>query len=51
MNPPVLVLWDIDRALVDDLATGWDLLGVAPFEEGELPRRLWRITQTKPVPR
>lgn len=40
-----------DRALVDDLATGWDLLGVAPFEEGELPRRLWRITQTKPVPR
>jgi SAM-dependent methyltransferase len=40
-----------DRALVDDLATGWGLLGVEPFEEGELPRRLWRITQTKQVPR
>lgn len=37
-----------DRALVDDLAAGWDLVEVEPFEEGELPRRLWRITQTKP---
>ncbi|GAA1080463.1 class I SAM-dependent methyltransferase [Nocardiopsis metallicus] len=36
-----------DRALVNDLADGWDLLGVEPFEEGELPRRLWRITQVK----
>ncbi|GHC81314.1 hypothetical protein GCM10007079_21030 [Nocardiopsis terrae] len=35
-----------DRALVADLAAGWDLVEVAPFEEGELPRRLWRITQT-----
>ena len=33
------------RRLVDDLARGWDLLEVHPFEEGELPRRLWRITQ------
>jgi SAM-dependent methyltransferase len=40
-----------DRALVEDLATGWDLIGVEPFEEGDLPRRLWRITQTKPSPR
>ena len=38
-----------DRVLVDDLAQGWTLVEVAPFEEGELPRRLWRITQTKPV--
>ncbi|GAB2745057.1 hypothetical protein GCM10027174_18590 [Salinifilum aidingensis] len=22
-----------------------------PFEEGELPRRLWRVTQTLPVPK
>ena len=36
------------RQLVDDLATGWTLNDVHPFEEGELPRRLWRITQTLP---
>ncbi|WUO21952.1 class I SAM-dependent methyltransferase [Streptomyces sp. NBC_00287] len=35
------------RELVDALAEGWDLREVHPFEEGELPRRLWRITQTK----
>ena len=39
------------RQLVDDLATGWTLNDVHPFEEGELPRRLWRITQTLPRPR
>ena len=33
-----------DRALVDRLATGFTLLGLTPFEEGSLPRRLWRIT-------
>jgi SAM-dependent methyltransferase len=38
-----------DRALVEDLARGWVLLEVAPFEEGELPRRLWRVTQTRPA--
>lgn len=36
------------RALVDDLAEGWHLQEVHPFHEGELPRRLWRITQTVP---
>lgn len=36
------------RELVDDLADGWDLLDVQPFTEGELPRRLWRITQAVP---
>ncbi|NYH80692.1 SAM-dependent methyltransferase [Actinopolyspora biskrensis] len=36
------------RALVDDLADGWHLHEVQPFTEGELPRRLWRITQTVP---
>ncbi|MEV0697121.1 class I SAM-dependent methyltransferase [Saccharopolyspora sp. NPDC050389] len=38
-----------DRALVDELATGWRLGEVQPFEEGELPRRLWRVTQARPT--
>jgi SAM-dependent methyltransferase len=33
-----------DRALVDRLASGFTLLDLTPFEEGGLPRRLWRIT-------
>jgi SAM-dependent methyltransferase len=37
------------RQLVDALAEGWQLVDVHPFEEGDLPRRLWRITQTLPV--
>ncbi|MEU6378962.1 class I SAM-dependent methyltransferase [Streptomyces sp. NPDC046909] len=36
------------RALVDALAEGWVLEDVFAFEEGDLPRRLWRITQTLP---
>jgi len=35
------------RALVDRLAAGWALLGVADFEEGELPRRLFRVTMRR----
>ncbi|WP_432173207.1 class I SAM-dependent methyltransferase [Streptomyces sp. Tue6028] len=35
-----------DRALVDALADGWTLDEVHAFEEGDLPRRLWRVTQT-----
>lgn len=35
------------RELVDELADGWTLDGVDPFEEGELPRRLWRVTQRR----
>lgn len=35
-----------DRALVDGLATGWILEEAAPDEEGSLPRRIWRVTQT-----
>lgn len=34
------------RELVDALADGWRLDEVHAFEEGDLPRRLWRITQT-----
>ena len=37
-----------DRPLVDALANGWHLDEVHPFQEGELPRRLWRVTQTLP---
>jgi SAM-dependent methyltransferase len=37
-----------DRALVNTLGVGWDPPEVHAFEEGDLPRRLWRITQTVP---
>ncbi|MDN3025738.1 class I SAM-dependent methyltransferase [Streptomyces sp. S.PB5] len=37
-----------DRQLVDALAEGWERLNVHAFEEGELPRRLWRVTQLRP---
>lgn len=33
-----------DRALVDRLATDFTLVDLTAFEEGGLPRRLWRIT-------
>jgi SAM-dependent methyltransferase len=35
------------RDLVTALADGWTLVEVHAFEEGELPRRLWRITQIR----
>jgi SAM-dependent methyltransferase len=37
-----------DRGLVDALAQGWELREVHAFEEGGLPRRLWRVTQAVP---
>ena len=37
------------RDLVDRLARGFDLLEVVEFEEGDLPRRLLRVTQRKPA--
>lgn len=36
-----------DRELVDRLSDGFELLDITDFEEGELPRRLWQITQRK----
>ncbi|MDK1474544.1 class I SAM-dependent methyltransferase [Streptomyces sp. 549] len=36
------------RHLVDSLADDWSLTEVHAFEEGDLPRRLWRVTQTLP---
>ena len=35
------------REFVAELARGWELRGVEPCEEGELPRRLWRVTQAR----
>jgi SAM-dependent methyltransferase len=35
------------RELVERLAAGFDLLEVAEFEEGDLPRRLFRVTQRR----
>ncbi|MHC5701967.1 class I SAM-dependent methyltransferase [Streptomyces tirandamycinicus] len=37
------------RDLVDVLAEDWSLEEVHAFEEGSLPRRLWRVTQTVPA--
>ncbi|MFG3346308.1 class I SAM-dependent methyltransferase [Streptomyces sp. NPDC048018] len=37
------------RELVDRLAEGWTLREVHAFEEGALPRRLWRVTMTAPA--
>jgi SAM-dependent methyltransferase len=37
------------RELVDRLAEGWELREVHAFEEGELPRRLWRVTMSVPA--
>lgn len=36
------------RGLVDTLAQGWTLNGIDALEEGDLPRRIWQVTQTKP---
>ncbi len=38
-----------DRALAERLAAGFELLELAEFEEGPLPRRLFRVTQRKPA--
>jgi SAM-dependent methyltransferase len=38
-----------DEQTIDRLADGYDLVGVARFEEGPLPRRLMRVTLRKPV--
>ncbi len=40
-----------DRAKVELLARGWQLVGVEQLDEGKLPRRLFRVTMRKPAPR
>jgi SAM-dependent methyltransferase len=37
-----------DRAKVERIARGWELVSVDEFEEGKLPRRLYRVTMQKP---
>jgi SAM-dependent methyltransferase len=37
-----------DRPLVERLAAGFELVGLEPFEEGALPRRLWRVVMRVP---
>ena len=37
-----------DRGLVGRLAAGFELLDLTEFTEGDLPRRLWRVTMRKP---
>ena len=39
-----------DRPLVDRLADGFSAPEVVAFEEGDLPRRLWRVAQRKEPP-
>jgi SAM-dependent methyltransferase len=36
-----------DRALIDRLAAGFEILAVASYEEGRLPRRLAAVTMRK----
>ena len=36
-----------DRPLVDRLAAGFEIENVKEFEEGSLPRKLWRVTKRK----
>jgi SAM-dependent methyltransferase len=38
-----------DRALIDRLAVGFELIDVTDFAEGELPRRLARVTMRVPL--
>lgn len=38
-----------DRALIDRLADGWELIDVAEYQEGRLPRRLFAVTLRKPA--
>ena len=37
-----------DRAKVEQLAAGFEIVGVDEFEEGTLPRRLFRVTMRSP---
>ena len=38
-----------DRAKVERLARGYEIVSVDEFDEGKLPRRLFRVTLRKPV--
>ncbi len=38
-----------DRAKVERVAKGYEIIGIDEFEEGKLPRRLFRVTLRKPM--
>jgi SAM-dependent methyltransferase len=38
------------RSLVEQLASGYELVDVTEFEESRLPRRLFRVTMRRPMP-
>ena len=38
-----------DRTKVERLARGWEIVAIDEFEEGTLPRRLFRVTLRKPA--
>jgi len=38
-----------DRAKVERVSHGYEVLSVDEFEEGAMPRRLFRVTLRKPV--
>ena len=40
-----------DRAKIDLVSHGYDLLSVDEFEEGGMPRKLFRVTLRKPSPK
>ena len=37
-----------DRAKVERVARGYEILAIEEFEEGKLPRRLYRVVMRKP---
>jgi hypothetical protein len=39
-----------DRAKVGRVSQGYEILSVDEFEEGGMPRKLFRVTQRKPLP-
>lgn len=44
-----LIVHFFDRAKVEELARGWELVSIDEFEEAKLPRRLYRVTLQKPA--
>ena len=44
------IVHSFDRALIDRLAAGFELVDVVDFTEGDLPRRLARVTMRVPQP-
>jgi hypothetical protein len=39
-----------DRAKVEKVSTGYEIVSIDEFEEGRMPRKLFRVTLRKPLP-